>query len=427
MNKPRVLVMAEAANPELVSVPLVGWSLANALRSVADVHIVTQVRNRDAFLRAGLKEGTDFTSVDTEKVAAPLWRFSKLFGPGAWTAKQALSAIPDAYFERIVWQRFGASITAGEWDIVHRVTPLTPTKPSYVARQCAKVGVPFVLGPLNGGVPWPKGFDKERRREGEWLSYVRSAYKLLPMRGATLTAASAIMVGSKFTMGEIPQVHSAKTIYLPENGIDVARFHLQAAPAADDGPLRACFVGRMVPYKGADMLIEAAAPLLKAGKLTLTLIGDGPMLPELKQSVASLGLDGTVEFSGWLEHAQVQQVMASCDLLTFPSIREFGGGVVLEAMALGLPPLVVDYAGPGELVQPEWGYTIPIGPRADIIRDLRDALEQLIIEPQELLQKGMAARARVEETFTWSQKAMQIAQVYDWVRAPVGPAPTLID
>lgn len=186
-------------------------------------------------------------------------------------------------------------------------------------------------------------------------------------------------------------------------------------------------MGRMVPYKGADMLIEAAAPLLKAGKLTLTLIGDGPMLPELKQSVVSLGLDGTVEFSGWLEHAQVQQVMASCDLLTFPSIREFGGGVVLEAMALGLPPLVVDYAGPGELVQPEWGYAIPIGPRADIIRDLRDALEQLIIEPQELLQKGMAARARVEETFTWSQKAMQIAQVYDWVRAPVGPAPTLID
>lgn len=421
-RRPRVLAIAEAANPEWVSVPLVGWSLATALREVADVHIVTQIRNRDAFVRAGLTEGQDFTAIDSETFARPMWKLAEKLRMGegkGWTMVQAINALSYPWFERLVWKQFGPALRAGDYDIVHRITPLSPTISSSLAGRCAKVGVPFVLGPLNGGVPWPKAFDTERRAEKEWLSYVRSAYKLLPGRGATLRHASAILAGSGHTASEIPDKYADKVIYIPENGIDPTRFARVAAPK---GPvLRAAFVGRLVPYKGPDMLIEAARPLLQAGRLQIDIIGDGPMMPQLSQMAQDLP---GITFHGWKAHEEVQDILSTCHLLSFPSIREFGGGVVLEAMALGVVPLIVDYAGPGELVQPGWGIKVPCGTRDEIVHAFGAALNRLCDDPTNLPDMARAARARVQSHFHWARKAEQVGMVYDWVlHGSARPAP----
>lgn len=410
----RALIIAEAANPEWVSVPLVGWSLASALRDVVDAHIVTQVRNRDAFLRAGLQEGRDFTAVDSEAIAAPLARLGGLLRMGkgkGWTMTTALASLAYPYFERVVWRRFGDDLRAGRFDVVHRVTPLSPTAPSPLAARCRAAGTPFILGPLNGGVPWPAGFEAERRREQEWLSYVRGAYKWLPGRLATLDAASIIIAGSRHTASEIPAQFAPKLRHMPENGVDPARFNL-VAPHSPDGPLVGCFVGRLVPYKGPDMLIEAAAPLLASGRMRLDIVGDGPLGGELRQVCARLGVADAVAFHGWVPHAGVQTILSQAHVLAFPSVREFGGGVVLEAMALGVPPIVVDYAGPGELVAPEFGFKIPPGGRAQIVAGTRDALERAAADRGALITMGELARREVAERHTWTRKAEMIAEFY---------------
>lgn len=426
MQSHKVLVIAEAANPEWVSVPLVGWSLANALRQVANVHIITQVRNRDAFIRAGLVEGQDFTALDTEPVARPFWRLGELLRGGAgkgWTTAAAVNMVSYYYFEHLLWKRFGAAIQAKQFDVVHRITPLSPTTPSRLAKKCNKAGVPFVVGPLNGGVPWPKAFDAARRQEKEWLSYVRNAYKLLPGYRSTLQESAALMIGSCDTLAQVPQQFRNKCVYLPENAIDPARFSLRAQAYSGGGPLRACFVGRLVPYKGPDMLLEAAEPLLRSGQLVIDILGDGPLMGALQNWVQTRGLESSVNLPGWVVHQDLQGIMCKSQLLTFPSIREFGGGVVLEAMALGLVPVIVDYAGPAELVTPETGFTVPLGTRQEIIAAMRAKLEHICAQPAELQSMSSSAANRVQQLFTWQKKAEQVCTVYDWVTGRTASRP----
>jgi len=149
----------------------------------------------------------------------------------------------------------------------------------------------------------------------------------------------------------------------------------------------------------------------------------------LRQIVTREKISDAVRLAGWVEHGRVQDFLADGDLFTFPSIREFGGAVALEAMAVGLVPLVVDYGGLGELVTPKTGFLLPMGTRPQIVERLRALLTHLCEHPEEIDAKSDAALRRAHEQFTWPAKARQIVQVYEWIlgrRAdrPVFPMPT---
>jgi len=269
-----------------------------------------------------------------------------------------------------------------------------------------------------------RGRDSARRREKEWLSYVRGLYKLLPGYRSTRKNAAAILIASRDTWAQMPAKYHAKCVYIPENAIDPERFTRRRSRGASL-PIRAVFLGRLVPYKGADMLLEAAAPLIRSGKLTLEIIGDGPQMPELAEFVRRENLarpaeagdacDGGVTFSGWVDHSKVQDRLAEADVFAFPSIREFGGGVVLEAMAVGLVPIVMDYAGPAELITPGTGFRIPMGTRGQIVQRLRALLGELADDPQSIDAQSEGALRRVHELFTWDVKARRVLEVYEWV------------
>ena len=415
-RRPRVLVIAESANPKLTSVALIGWSFSRALAKVADVHLVAEIRNQPDIEAAGI-EGMEFTPINNRRWQGMAWKVAKVLRGGTslgWSTYSALATLAYPAFERRVWEKFGARIARGEFDVVHRITPNTPVTPSLLATRCAKAGVPFVLGPLNGGVPWPKEFAHLRHAEREWLSPLRNAYKLLPGFHATRRDAAALLIGAKFAWNEMPGRYHDKCVFLSENAIDAERFPRWERPELS-GPLRVAFVGRLVPLKGVEMLLEAAAPLARAGRLQLDIIGDGPEMPKLRLLATDLKIADRVEFPGWVSHAQLAERLSRSQVFGFPSVREFGGGVVLEAMALGLVPVVLDYAGPAELVPPGTGFAVPMGARSEIVRNLAECFSKLLAAPAELRAMGRRAEEQVFQNFTWDAKARQMLQVYDWV------------
>src|SRR5690606_30508901 len=126
----------------------------------------------------------------------------------------------------------------------------------------------------------------------------------------------------------------------------------------------------------------------------------------------SYGLENSVSFAGWLDHRRVSEEYARSQCFAFPSLREFGGGVVLEALASGLPTVVVDYGGPAELVTPECSICLPMVPRAGLVPRLRRALEALVQNPDRCREMGRAACQLVRQRYTWPAKAGRIVEIY---------------
>jgi glycosyltransferase involved in cell wall biosynthesis len=420
-TRPRVLLIAEAANPEWVSVPLVGWNIYQALAQVANVHLVTQVRNRDAIARAGLIEGLDYSVIDNERVAALLYKLSSVLRGGVgkgWTTVTAISSLAYYSFELELWRRFNGRLLDGEFDIVHRVTPLSPTSQSIIAKRLARLGIPFVLGPLNGGIPWPSHFVDRQHAEHEWLSHVRGLYKLMPGYNSMRRHSSVILVGSKFTYGEMSPDIQGKCVYIPENGvradqvIELRALNQKFEALCGRGKLKAIFVGRLVPYKGADMLLEAASEFLGKGQIELRVVGEGPQRAELEALAQKLGIRAQVQFHGLVPQAEVLRQFQASDFMVLPSIREFGGGVVVESMAMGVTPIVANYGGPAELVDDNTGIRVGFHDRNSLVKGLAAAMGKLVEHPHQLVGFGHAARQKVLDELTWEAKALQITTVY---------------
>jgi glycosyltransferase involved in cell wall biosynthesis len=424
MSRLRILLLAPDINPESISMPYVTYSHAAALAELHEVALVTGSPSENAVRRAK----APFRSI--EVIDMPLldrlhaWLVRRIFKYNYDT--QVLTALGYPFslaFEWRAWRQLRRRICTGEFDVALRIMPMTPSLPSPFAFFLRRGPIPFVIGPLNGGLPWPPGFGQLENQK-EWISSLRNLYRYLPFARSTYRHASAIIAASSQTYAEF-STYRDKLFFVPEPGIARSLCPDDSRSSDPNAKPELIFVGGLYPRKACDIALRAAAPLLRSELARFTVIGDGPERGRLEQLVRSLGIEEAVHFCGWLDHADVLRRFQSADIFVFPSVRDNGAGVVFEALALGSVPVVVDFGGPGDIVHAEIGCKVPLTNESDVARQMEEVLTELVqnSDRRERLRKQGMAYAR--ERLTWDAKAQDVTRVLHWVLRQ-GPKPAFL-
>jgi glycosyltransferase involved in cell wall biosynthesis len=155
-----------------------------------------------------------------------------------------------------------------------------------------------------------------------------------------------------------------------------------------------------------------------------TVVGDGPERDRLEELTRSLEIDKTVSFCGTLNHDTVLQRLRSADVLVFPSVHDFGGGVVFEALSLGVVPVVADFGGPGDVVRPEVGYKVRLTNEDDVVSQIEEVLRNLAQDRDLLERLQQRAVAYARECLSWDAKARVLTSIMHWALRQ-GPRPKL--
>lgn len=191
-----------------------------------------------------------------------------------------------------------------------------------------------------------------------------------------------------------------------------------AARAARDA--RTCtvlFVGRLVPEKAPELVVEAVHALRARGlAVSAVIAGDGPQLEPLGRRVADLGLQDSVHLVGPVSQSDLPALYREADVFCLPSHAEGIPVVLMEAMLTELPVVTTSIAGIPELVRPGAGVLVPPGDLDALV----DALESLCGDPGLRHRVGAAGRLAVLEQHRAEQNAVLLR---DLITGDLEPQP----
>lgn len=395
-----ILLSAFACDPLFGSDEEVGWRWAeNLARRGHRVSVITRASHQ-AVIEQHIAETGECASVnfiyhDLPWLHAVLRRVNRrnhlYYYFWQWTAASKVLSLSEQH----------------RWDVIHHVTWVSIRQPSFMWRTPAQ----FIFGPVAGGDEIPAGYArsfslKERMVEAV-RSFANSLVRLDPLMRTTYGRAHRIVVTSRQQIALLPEAVRSRVEVALAIGTNAEHANPGAVMGAAEqlcAPPKLLFAGRLLSLKGMHIGLRAFAQILKREpEATLTIVGDGVDRARLEALAAELGIAHAVIWKGWMSKAELAAAYRSYDLLFYPSLRDSGAFVVLEALEAGVPVVCFDLGGPGVIVDESCGEAVA-PPKAE--SDAPMALAEGALRQIERLRTGGVSSADCQHRagqFTWSQ------------------------
>lgn len=408
-----MLVSAYACNPLATeeSYPgeaVLGWNLVRQLNRFHDVTVLTRTYNRGGI--EGAVEEEKIGDVRFHYLRLPKFLFVLKRNFLGFSLYYLIWQVKAFFFARRLYKNT-------HYDFFHHITFNNDWMPSFIG---AFLPLPFIWGPVGGGQKVPRSFKKtihwktrinqSLRFAGQW--FWRNTW----FRRRCVKKALAILVCNTDTEEKI-KTDEKKLYFYPVNGISSKELKTSRSTFVEkSSEFRIVYAGRLDAIKGINLGIEAFHVFSrKFPKSSFKIIGVGPERERLASLVESLNIRNKVEFISWMEREELLEQLRFSDVLLFPSLRDGGGQVVIEAMACGKPVIGLNVGGPGFHIRKEWGLKIEPKNPEYTIQEMARALEILYLDNDLRKKMGEAGKKRTEEFYLWERLGDQLQRIYQEV------------
>jgi glycosyltransferase involved in cell wall biosynthesis len=413
---PRICIVCQNASYKFGGEASLPWLCFKYLRQRGvDVHLVAHERTRPELLE-GFPQDHDrlYFSPDTW-IERTLWKLGKpLPSKIDEQTLTVLRQIQNQRFQRRIVRRL---IAEKNIQLVHEINPVSPKMVSLMYG----LGVPVVIGPLAGGMTYPPAFRHMDSNAGRAVeASVRGFSDFANWMFPGKRRAAALIVANDRARAALPSGVTDKIFHMPDVGVDLDTWNQRAKIASrDDSEIRFVYLGRLTDLKGIQYLIPAFKPVAeREPRAVLYILGDGVMRASLEELTRSLNLTDRVKFVGWVSAEEGVRRLRSADVMVMPGLREVGGIVLLEAMAVGLPVIATNWGGPAIHVTDETGIRVSPDSEEGFVKGFSEAMLRLAASPELRAKMGHAGLERVRgNLYDWNQKADKFLEIYSEVLA----------